>query len=105
MNTNNTPVVVYVAYQGRPQEHFDRDYYIKIHLPLAMKHWEKYGLLGLNAFYPADERNGTVALCECVFRDEAALEAAFASPEAAEVMADVSRFTAIAPRRARAVAL
>lgn len=105
MNTSALPVVVYVTYQGTPQDRFDRDYYIAVHLPLVMKAWRQYGLLGVTALLPASAQKGTVALCECIFRDEGAVEAAFASPEAAAVMDDVQRYTALAPRRFRAVIL
>ncbi|CAM3831180.1 EthD family reductase [Bordetella tumulicola] len=105
MNTQTAPVVVYVTYQGTPQDTFNRSYYVDVHLPLAMKAWAQYGLLSVAAYFPTTEHKGTVAICECVFRDEAALEIAFASPEASDVMADVPRFTAIAPQRVRAVAL
>ena len=37
MNTENTQVVVYVSYQGRAEERFDRQYYVDGHLPLVMK--------------------------------------------------------------------
>lgn len=105
MNTQVSPVVVYVTYQGTLQDHFDRDYYVKAHLPLVMKAWNQYGLLSLNAFFPAIAQKGTLAICECVFQDDQAIQAAFASPEASAVMADVPRFTAIAPTRVRATAL
>ncbi|WP_454725491.1 MULTISPECIES: EthD family reductase [Cupriavidus] len=105
MNTEAAHVVVYVTYQGTPQDRFDRDYYVAVHLPLVMEAWKQYGLLSLNAFFPAAAQEGTLAICECVFRDEGALEAALASPEVGAVMADVPRFTAIAPRRVRAAAL
>jgi len=105
MKTNDTQVMVYVTYPGGPGDTFDHDHYVKEHLPLVMESWSRYGLLSLEAFHPAAAQGRTLALCECVFRDEAAMEAAFASPEAARVMADVARFTSIAPRRVRAVAL
>lgn len=105
MNTDARPAVLYVTYEGTPQDHFDREYYVDVHLPLVMEAWHQYGLLSLNAFFPAVAQEGTLAICECVFRDEAAFEAAFASPEVSEVMDDVPRFTAIAPRRVRVAAL
>lgn len=104
MNTSVSSVVVYVTYHGTSQDRFDRDYYITAHLPLVIRAWSQYGLLGVTAFFPAPAQEGTVALCECIFRDECAVEAAFASPEASAVMADVLRYTALAPRRLRAVA-
>lgn len=105
MNTSAASVVVYVTYQGTPQDRFDRDYYVAVHLPLVMKAWGQYGLLSVTPLFPAPARDGTVALCQCIFRDEDAVEAALASPEASAVMADVPRYTALAPRRFRAVAL
>lgn len=57
------------------------------------------------AFFPAGDGAGTIAICECRFRDEAAVDAAFDAPETKRVMADVKRFTDVAPARARAVTL
>jgi len=105
MNANSQAVVVYVSYQGTPHTRFDRQYYVDHHLPLCMKAWQQYGLLSVSALYPAQEQPGTIAICECVFRDEAAIEAAFTSPEVPEVMADVPRYTDATPVRMRAVAL
>lgn len=103
--TNDSAVTVYVTYEGEPGARFDRAYYVGHHLPLVMRHWSHYGLTGVAAFFPAVERAGTLAICECRFRDEASVDAAFASPEASEVMADLPRFTEIAPRRVRALPL
>jgi hypothetical protein len=74
-------------------------------LPLVMRSWKAYGLESATAFFPAGMQTGTIAICECRFRDEAAVEAAFAAPESPAVMADVERFTDVTPARARAVAL
>jgi len=106
MNTEGKTVVIYVTYQGTFQTRFDREYYVQHHLPLVMAAWRQYGLRSVAAFYPAaGGQSGTIAICECAFRDEAAVNAAFASPESAQVMRDVSRFTDVAPVRVRAVAL
>ena len=98
-------VIVYVTYQGEPATRFDRRYYVDQHLPLVLRSWAPYGLEGLAAFFPAVDQVGVIALCECRFRDEAAVDAAFRSPEAPAVMADLPRFTDVVPMRARAVAL
>lgn len=103
--SNDSTVTLYVTYSGAPGARFDRAYYVDRHLPLVMHHWAQYGLTGVAAFFPAMEQPGTLAICECRFRDDAAVHTAFNSPEAAEVMADVPRFTDIAPRRQRAMAL
>lgn len=105
MNIGNAPAQIYVTYQGAASDRFDRDVYVKHHLPLVMSLWEGYGLQSLRAFFPVDDTGGTVAVCECVFRDEAAMQAAFASPETPEVMADVATFTDLAPKRLRALPL
>ncbi|OBR49192.1 EthD family reductase [Paraburkholderia tropica] len=96
---------VYVTYEGAPHDRFDRSYYVERHLPLVMQAWRLYGLERVAAFFPAlsdaDTRVGTLVICECRFRDEAAIDAAFGSPEAVEVMADVMAFTDISPARLR----
>lgn len=100
---------VYVTYNGAPSERFDRSYYVEHHLPLVMQAWRRYGLEHVAAFFPAlsnaNTRVGTLVICECRFRDEAAIEACFGSPEAAEVMADVPTFTDISPTRLRVAPL
>lgn len=96
---------VYVIYEGTPYDRFDRSYYVERHLPLVMQGWRRHGLERIAAFFPAlsdaDTRGGTLVICECHFRDEAAIDAAFGSAEAAEVMADVTAFTDIFPTRLR----
>jgi uncharacterized protein (TIGR02118 family) len=103
--SNDSTVTIYVTYEGAADARFDRAYYVEHHLPLVMRHWSQYGLTAIAAYYPARAQDGTLAICECRFCDEAAVDAAFASPEAAEVMADVPRFTDIAPRRVRVMPL
>ena len=105
MTDNDASVVIYVTYQGTPETRFDRNYYVAHHLPLVMKAWRRYGLKSVAAFFPAAEQEGTIAICECRFRDDAAIAAAVGSPETTDVMADVSHFTDVQPARARAFAL
>jgi len=105
MGTSVTDAIVYVTYRGGPHTRFDRTYYVERHLPLVMKAWRRYGLESVAAFFPASQEAGTIAVCECRFRDTSAIDAAFGSPETAEVMNDVPRFTDVNPDRARAVAL
>lgn len=94
---------VYVTYEGTPNDRFDRNYYVEHHLPLVMQAWQRYGLERVAVFFPAPMHGGTrpatLVICECSFRDQAAIEAAFGSPEAAAVMADVPVFTDISPTR------
>ncbi|WP_130835695.1 EthD family reductase [[Erwinia] mediterraneensis] len=105
MKANNSQVTVFVYYQGTAETRFDRDFFVTRHLPLCMESWQQYGLLSVTAFFPALQQEGTIAICECVFRDEAAVEASFNSPEVPKVMADVPLYTDATPQRVRAVAL
>jgi len=105
MSARDQQVTIYVYYQGTPATRFDRDYYTHQHLPLCIDAWQQYGLLSCRAFYPALDQTGTIAICESVYRDAAAAEAAFSSPELPKVMADVARYTDATPMRMRGVAL
>ena len=73
--------------------YFDRDYYVDVHLPLALACWQQHGLESAAAFFPRDADAADVSVGIYRFRDEAALHAALASAETAAVMADVPRFT------------
>ena len=97
--------ILYVTYPGDGRTRFDRERYVRHHLPLVMQAWGPYGLLSCSAFFPAGEGHGTVAIAECKFSDEAALQAALASPETPRVMADVPGFTDAKPSQSRAAPL
>ena len=88
---------MYVTYSGDAATRFDRDYYIQHHLPLVMECWGPLGLEGCAAFWPAVIGTGTICICECQFRDEAAMRAALASPTTPRVMADIAHFTDATP--------
>ena len=88
---------MYVTYSGDAATRFNRDYYIQHHLPLVMECWGPLGLEGCAAFWPAVIAPGTICICECRFRDEAAMRAALASPTTPRVMADIARFTDATP--------
>jgi uncharacterized protein (TIGR02118 family) len=72
---------------------FDRDYYVDVHLPLALECWRQHGLEGASAFFPRDSDAPDVSIGIYRFRDEPAIHAALASPQTETVMADVPRFT------------
>ena len=73
--------------------YFDRDYYVDVHLPLALACWQQHGLNSASAFFPRDAHAADVSVGIYRFRDEDALHAALASTETEAVMADVPRFT------------
>ena len=105
MNGAPQTVTMYVTYPGDASAPFDRDYWIHSHLPLVMECWGPYGLLSAVGFFPSVDGGGLVAICSCVFRDEAAMQAALAAPESARVMDDVPKFTTLQPAKSRAVPL
>lgn len=93
--------IMYVTYSGNAETRFDRDYYVREHVPLVMAAWGQYGLLSCEAFFPADSGSETIAIAECRFRDEAALFASLDASESDGVMADVGRFTDATPVQGR----
>ena len=98
-------VTMYVTYAGDADTPFNRDHWINVHMPLVREAWGPHGLLSASGFFPADDSGGLIAICPCVFRDEAAMEAALASSGTERVMADVPKVTAVKPQRSRAVSL
>lgn len=88
---------MYVTYPGGADTRFDRDYYVNQHIPIVMAAWQRYGLIACDAFFPASADAKTIAIAECRFEDDAALQTALVSPETEEVMADVVRFTDAKP--------
>lgn len=92
-------ITLYVTYSGDTDTPFDQSYWINKHMPLVRECWGPYGLVSAAGFFPSGDSGGLVAIAPCVFRDEAAMKAALASPESARVMADVKKFTAIKPQQ------
>jgi uncharacterized protein (TIGR02118 family) len=87
-------VVTYAAGEGAT---FDRDYYVRVHLPLAETHFGPAGLTAARALFPLAPDSPWLCVGMLEFRDAAALMAATAVPGAAEVAADVANFTNVAP--------
>ncbi len=98
-------ITMYVTYAGNADTPFDREYWINVHLPLVRECWGPFGLERLGGFFPQGDGGGLIAIAPCVFRDEAAMEAALASPGTAWVMADVDHVTAVKPQRSLAMPL
>jgi len=92
-------ITMYVTYAGDASTPFEREHWINIHLPLVRECWGPHGLQRIGGFFPEGDGGGVIAIASCVFRDEAAMEAALASPETARVMADVDHVTAVKPQR------
>ncbi|MBD5646574.1 MAG: EthD family reductase [Desulfovibrio sp.] len=86
---------VIISYDGTAQDRFDREYYCKNHIPHVRRVWEPFGLLDIRPFFPGIENaaRGTICISQCVFRDKAAKDAAFAAPGTQELMDDITNFT------------
>ena len=91
--------ILYVSYPGDAATRFDRNYYVRRHLPLVMECWGPLGLESCEVFWPAGTGAGTIAIAECRFRDEAAMRTALASPQTRRVMTDIAFFTDAAPEQ------
>ena len=91
------PTTLVLRYTGTVHDRFDRGYYLTKHMPAVAREWTPLGLLSARAFFPAQDAgtSGTVCICECVFKDEAAAHAAFAAPGAKELVADIANFTGL----------
>ena len=89
------PFKVIISYDGTAKDRFDRDYYCKNHIPHVRKVWEPFGLLDIRPFFPGIgcDAKGTLCISQCVFRDKAAMEAAFAAPGTQALMDDIPNFT------------
>ena len=98
-------ITMYVTYAGDAQTPFDRDHWINVHMPLVREAWGPHGLVSAAGFFPSGDGGGLIAVCPCVFRDEAAMKAALACPETGRVMADVKNVTDVTPSRSLAVPL
>ncbi len=96
---------VYIVYPGDAQTRFDHAYYAEKHLKLVSECWTPYGLNSLAVFYPEHDGAGTIAICSCLFRDEAAVKACFDAPRTPEVMADVQHFTDAKPLQLKMIPL
>ncbi|CAI7569187.1 unnamed protein product [Penicillium crustosum] len=66
-----------VLFPNQPDAKYDIDYYTSHHMPLIKQSWAKYG----------------VQNCVVVWENKEGVEKAFASPEVAEVMGDVPKFS------------
>ena len=93
---------MYVTYAGEMDTPFDRHHWIDVHLPMVRECWRPHGLERAGGFFPDGDDAGLIAICACVFRDDAAMQAALASPETARVMVDVANVTQVAPERSLA---
>jgi len=96
---------IFVTYTGDANTRFDREYYVSTHLPLVRDAWGPLGLVGIDGFFPTGYEAGVIAIAVLQFRDEAAVQAALASPRTPEVLGDVPKFSDVSPTLGRSAPL
>ena len=93
--------ILSVLYPTSKTKTFDHAYYDETHIPLVKDAFAATGLLGVLVLKGVSSADGGpapfVAMAHMSFENAEALQAAFASPRAAEVMADIAKFTKIKP--------
>lgn len=89
-----TLIVSYPATEGAT---FDRDYYLSTHLQLAQSVWAEFGLESAETLFPASGPQPLAGMAILRFSDQAGIDAALSAPKTAEVIADATNFTDIAP--------
>jgi uncharacterized protein (TIGR02118 family) len=88
---------LFVTYRGDRSLRFDRDYFVNAHLPLAREIGGPYGLLSIEAFFPAGQETDIVAACQIIFRDEKAVTDVFSAPRVEELLGDRANYTNLLP--------
>lgn len=86
-----------VLYPQTAGARFDAAYYVAAHLPIVRDAWTDHGLINATVLFPAEDDPAFVAIATLEFADDAAIDAALASPGAARVFGDVASFTDISP--------
>ncbi|GKZ32806.1 hypothetical protein AbraIFM66950_002433 [Aspergillus brasiliensis] len=86
-----------VVFPNDADAQYDIDYYTNVHMKLIEKHWSKYGLKSwsVTKFLPSLDGAAPVYAVgsQVHWESEEGMKKAFESPEVAEIMGDVSRFS------------
>ena len=90
-----------VLYPTSKTKTFDHAYYDETHIPLVKEAFGPTGLLGVLVLKGVASGDGGpapfVAMAHLSFESPEAMQASVTSPRAAEVMADIAKFTKIKP--------
>lgn len=82
------PTSTTILYPAQEGAKFDMDYFLSTHMPLAMKHWEQYGLKGYDVTqFDAIGGQKPLYSVQCIMRWDKpeSVEKAMQGPEAKEV--------------------
>ncbi|KAJ5678045.1 uncharacterized protein N7477_003678 [Penicillium maclennaniae] len=90
-----------VMYPNEADIHFDRDYYIKKHMPLVESIWKKHGLTSWQVIEYTKSLDGSPAkyliAATLEWESEESLQNALQDSETAKVFADIANFTNVQP--------
>ncbi|KAJ4983114.1 hypothetical protein SVAN01_11378 [Stagonosporopsis vannaccii] len=90
-------VTITVVFPNDSDAEYDIDYYISKHMPLVQAQWSKYGLQSWSATKFLNGIDGSSPLYAfgsvVMWDSEDQLKTAFAGPEVAEIMGDVTNFS------------
>ena len=93
--------ILSVLYPTSKTKTFDHAYYDETHIPLLKEVYGAAGMLGVLVLKGVSSADGGpapfVAMAHLSFESPEAMQACLASPRAAEVSADVAKFTKIKP--------
>ena len=90
-----TPTTTTILYPAEEGARFDMDYFLTTHMPLAMKHWQQYGLKGyeVTQFHAiGGQKPQYCAQCIMKWETPESVEKATLGPEAKDVYVQKSSF-------------
>jgi uncharacterized protein (TIGR02118 family) len=90
------PATVTVLYPRESGGHFDADYYLKTHMPLAQKHWSPYGLTSYKVTKFGDDAPYVYGV-SLDFESMEGIQKALASDKTKEIMDDVVNYSNLKP--------
>lgn len=95
------PYYATVMYPNNDDIHFDREYYMKSHMPLVEKTWKKYGLTNWHVTEYSKALDGGkppyLIAARLEWESEESLQNALKDPDAAKIFEDVPAFTNVKP--------
>lgn len=97
LHTAIMPYHAVVMYPNDDDIHFDRQYYMSVHMPLVESTWKKHGLVSWQVVEYSkaldDAKPAYLIAAKLEWESEEALENALKDPEGAKIFADIPNFT------------
>ncbi|CCF36772.1 ethyl tert-butyl ether degradation EthD [Colletotrichum higginsianum] len=90
-------VTITVVFPNEPDASYDIEYYVSKHMPLIQERWGKYGVVSWSVTKFQNGVDGSAPLYAfgsvVTWDNVDQIKAAFAGPEAGEIMGDVAKFS------------